>query len=117
MEDRTTSGLAAMDQLAALAREKDAAMQAAAESGMPTEAFSVAWLLRDDPAVRAAGVDVDAVAAKATELLARYPNARDNPEEKRLLRAGLYPPLMKVPASERARVVELAIKLLLPEDA
>jgi type I restriction enzyme R subunit len=117
MEDRTTSGLAAMDQLAALAREKDAAMRAASESGLPAGPFSVAWLLREDPAVRAAGIDPNVVAAKAAELLARYPNARDNSEEKRLVRAGLYPPLMKLPAAERARVVDLAVKLLVPEDA
>ena len=117
MEDRTTSGLAAMDQLAALAREKDAAMRAARESGLPAGPFSVAWLLREDPAVRAASIDPNVVAAKAAELMARYPNARDNSEEKRLVRAGLYPPLMKLPAAERARVVDLAVKLLVPEDA
>lgn len=71
MEDRTTSGLAAMDQLAALAREKDAAMRAARESGLPAGPFSVAWLLREDPAVRAAGIDPNVVAAKAAELMAR----------------------------------------------
>jgi type I restriction enzyme R subunit len=49
--------------------------------------------------------------------MARYPNARDNSEEKRLMRAGLYQPLMKLPAAERARVVDLAVKLLVPEDA
>ena len=67
--------------------------------------------------MRAAGIDPNLVAAKAAELMARYPNARDNSEEKRLVRAGLYPPLMKLPAAERARVVDLAVKLLVPEDA
>jgi type I restriction enzyme R subunit len=117
LEDRTTTGLAAMDQLAALAREKETAMQAAQASGLPAGPFNVAWLLRDDPAIQSAGIDPNAVAHKAAELIARYPNARDNPEERRLVRAGLYPPLMKLPAAERARVVDLAVKLLVPEEA
>ena len=45
MEDRTTTGLAAIVQLAALAREKDAMMTAARESGLPTGPFSFAGLL------------------------------------------------------------------------
>lgn len=39
------------------------------------------------------------------------------PAALRLVRAGLYPPLMKLPAIERARVVDLAVKFLVPEDA
>jgi len=106
-----------MDQLAALALDKDAAMTATRESDSPTGLFSVAWLLCEDPAVRAAVIDPNVVAAKPADLLSRYPNARDNSEEKRLVWAALYPQLMKIPAAERARVVDLAVKLLVPEDA
>lgn len=41
LENRKTTGLAAMDLLAALAAEKEAAMKAAADSGLSTRAFSV----------------------------------------------------------------------------
>ncbi len=41
LEDRTTTGLAAMDRLAALASEKDSAMEAARESGLSVKAFGV----------------------------------------------------------------------------
>ena len=40
LEDRQTTGLAAMDQLAALAAEKDAAANAAKETGLSPKAFA-----------------------------------------------------------------------------
>jgi type I restriction enzyme R subunit len=47
LESRKIDGLAAMDLLAALAAEKEAAMKSAKESGHSTRAFSVFWVLRD----------------------------------------------------------------------
>lgn len=43
LEDRKTTGLAAMDQLAALAAEKEAALRSARESGLSVRAFAVFW--------------------------------------------------------------------------
>ena len=42
LEERKTTGLAAMDELAALAAEKDKAMQAAKASGLSARAFAIA---------------------------------------------------------------------------
>src|SRR6185503_17410662 len=48
LENRTTTGLAAMDRLAALAVERDAAVKAAKDSGLSARAFGVHWRLKDD---------------------------------------------------------------------
>lgn len=115
LEERKTTGLAAMDQLAALAAEKEAAMQAARNSGLSASAFGVYWALRKDAAVNAAGLDAMALAQECEELLARFPNAKVNVDEQRRLRAALYKPMLKLPSEERARVVNLVMKVLLVE--
>lgn len=115
LEDRTTTGLAAMDQLAALAAEKEATMKAARDSGLSPRAFGVFWLLRDDSAVKRAGLDAMSLAKEAETLLARFPNAAVNADEQRRLRAALYKPMLALTQEERVRVVELVVKLLLAE--
>jgi type I restriction enzyme R subunit len=115
LEERKTTGLAAMDQLAALAAEKDAAMKAARDSGLSPRAFAVAWVLRDDAAFNAAGLDAMTLAKDAEELLERFPNALVNADEQRRLRASLYKPLLSLAQEERARVVDLVVRLLLAE--
>lgn len=113
LEERKTTGLAAMDQLAALAAEKEAALKEATESGLSARAFGVFWTLRNDAALKAAGIDDKAVAAESEALLQRYPNALANIEEQRRLRAALYKPFLALPSQERARVVDLVVNLLL----
>ena len=93
-----------MDQLAALAAEKEAAMKAARDSGL---SFAVAWVLRDDAAVKTVGIDLTTLAKDAEELLGRFPNASVNADEQRRLRASLYKPLLALAQDERARVVDL----------
>lgn len=115
LEERKTTGLAAMDQLAALAAEKEAAMKAARDSGLSARAFAVAWVLREDAAVNAAGIDPMTLAKDAEELLGRFPNALVNADEQRRLRASLYKPLLALTQDERARVVDLVVRLLLAE--
>lgn len=116
LEDRKTTGLAAMDELAAIAAEKEAAMKTARASGLSVRAFGVYWSLREDPGMKAAGIDPTAVAREAEKLLARFPNASVNPEERRRLRAALYQPLLKLPPEQRSRVVDLAMAFLVPEE-
>jgi type I restriction enzyme R subunit len=101
---------------AALAAEKEAAMTSTRESGLSARAFGVYWSLRDDAAIKAAGIELLAVAREADRLLGRFPNATVNPEERRRIRADLYKPLLKLGAEERSRVVELAMAYLIPED-
>lgn len=117
LEERKTTGLAAMDQLASLAAEKEAAIKAARDSGLSARAFSVAWVLREDDAVKSAGIDAAALAKEAEVLLARFPNAAVNADEQRRLRASMYKPLLALPPDERARVVELVVRLLLAESS
>lgn len=115
LEERKTTGLAAMDELAALAAEKDKAMQAAKASGLSARAFAVSWTLRDDAALKTAGIAPMLLAKEAEELLTKFPNAQVNPDEQRRLRAALYKPLLPLSQAERARVVEVVIKTLLAE--
>jgi len=115
LEERKTTGLAAMDQLAALAAEKEAAMKAARDSGLSARAFGVFWVLREDAAAKSAGLDAMALAKDIEELLGRFPNAQVNPDEQRRLRAAIYKPLLGLPPEERARAVDLVLKLLLAE--
>lgn len=117
LENRKTTGLAAMDMLAALAAEKEAAAKAAAESGLSTRAFSVFWTIKDDGALKAANVSAMDLAQDVQALSARFPNAAVNPDEQRRLRASLYRPLLALPKDERSRVVELIVTTFLGEDA
>lgn len=115
LENRKTSGLAAMDQLAALAVEKEAALKAVIDSGLSTQAFTVFWSLRNDHALQQVNVDPMSLAHEAEELLARFPNAPVNTDEQRRLRASLYKPLLALGQEDRARVVDVIVKLLLAE--
>ena len=115
LEERKTTGLAAMDLLAALAAEKEAAIKAAQDSGLSARAFAVSWVLREDESVKAAGIDAAVVAREAELLLARFPNAAVNADEQRRLRASMYKPLLALAPEERARVVDQVVRLLLAE--
>jgi type I restriction enzyme R subunit len=115
LENRTTTGLAAMDRLEALAAERDAAVTAAKESGLSPRAFGVYWSLRDDPALRAAEIDPGTLAQEAEEAFTRFPNARVNPDERRRLRSALYRPLLGLDQAVRGRVVDAILAVLLDD--
>ena len=115
LEERKTTGLAAMDLLAQLAEEKEAALRSAQESGLSPRAFSVYWTLRQDQALAEAGIDAMEIAKETEDLLVRFPNAAVNPDEQRRFRAALYKPLLALSREERARVVDLVVKLSLTE--
>lgn len=113
LEDRKTTGLAAMDFLASLADEKDAAMRSSKESGLTSQAFAVYWSLRDDATLKGSGIAPMAIAKEAETLLSRFPNAAVNLDEQRRLRAGLYRPLLSIARDERSRIVEAVVTTLL----
>jgi type I restriction enzyme R subunit len=113
LENRTTTGLAAMDRLAALAAERDATVKAAKDSGLSSRAFAMFWRLKDDPALRDASIDARNVALQAESLSARFPNARLNPDEQRQLRAALYRPLLALDVKQRNRIVDVILAVLL----
>jgi type I restriction enzyme R subunit len=110
LENRRTTGLAAMDLLAVIAAEKDRAMKEAEQSGLSTRAFGVYWALKDDAALKAKGLSAMDVARETNSLLAKFQNAAVNPDELRRLRAALYRPLLRLEAGERARIVELIVE-------
>jgi len=113
LADRKTTGLIALDLLASLIAEKEAAEKTAHESGLSHRAFGVFWSLRDDPALGDAEVDAMEFAREAGALLTRFPNAAVNQDEQRFLRAGLYRPLLTVASEDRMRLVERALLTLL----
>ena len=117
LEERTTTGLGAMEILDALVGEKQAAVNAARDSTLPPRAFGVYWTLKDDTALDSAGVSAMELAEEAQALADRFPNAAVNADEQRRLRTCLYNPLLRVESSERGRIVEQALSILLGEDA
>lgn len=117
LESRNTTGLAAMDLLAAMAKEKEAAIKAAKDSGLSLRAFGVYWTLKDDAALGAAGISALELAQEAETQLARFPNARVNADEQRRLRAALYRPLLDLGKQERGRVVDAVLAILLDGEA
>lgn len=107
LENRNTTGLAAMDLLAALAADKDAASQAANDTGLSPKAFAAYWAFHENPALKSNGIDPLELAREIEKLQTRFPNATVNPDEQRQLRASLYRPLINLPKDARAGVVEL----------
>ena len=116
MEERTTTGLAALDLLAALAREKESAVRSRKDSGLSPRAFGVYWALKDDSDLRTAGVSAMDLAREAESLLGRFPNAAVSADEERRLRAALYRPLLVLPADGRSQAVEHLLTILLGTD-
>ena len=117
LEERKTTGLAAMDLLADIAREKDAAAKAAKESGLSPRAFGVYWMLKNDPGFGTTGLAAMDLAKETEDLLTRFPNAAVNSDEQRRLRMVLYRLLLGLDKEERSRVVKLILSILLDEGA
>lgn len=117
LENRNTTGLAAMDMLEALAKEKGEAVSAARSSGLSNRAFAVYWTLKSDPALGSAGISARSIAEDSGALLGRFPNANVNDDERRKLRAALYLPLLDLKGDERGRVVDTILTCLLDGDS
>ena len=113
LESRQTNGLAAMDLLAALAREKDAAAKAAKESGLSPKGFAVFWTLQGEKPLSDAGIQAMDIAREVESLFSRFPNAAQNTDEHRQLRANLYRPLLALSKEERSRIVDVIIAAVL----
>lgn len=112
LEERKITGLAALDELAALAAEKGAAKQRAVDSGLTDVGFAVYWTLDQDEASVAAGVDALAASREIEVVLTKFPNWRENADEKRQLRRNLYKPLLAIPTQHRAEVIERVMQIL-----
>ena len=116
LEEHTTTGLAAMDQLEALVKEKESVVAAARDSALPPRVFGVYWTLKEDLALQAAGVSAMQFAEEVQTLVDRFPNAAVNTDEQRRLRTSLYNPLLKVESGERGRIVNQTLAILLGGD-
>lgn len=112
LEERKITGIAAMDELATLAAEKAEAKKRADESGLSPIGFAVYWILDIDDVVKSAGVDTLAAAREIAVTLAKFPNWRENADEKRRLRLNLYKPLLAISTQERAEVIERIMQVL-----
>ena len=112
LQERRTTGLAAMDMLSALAAEKEAAVAAAKESGLSQRAFAVHWQLKDDAELAAASIATMDLAREVEKLLVRFPNAIHSADERRRLRAGLYRPLLVLDKDARGCLVDKIVSIL-----
>ncbi|WP_040837376.1 type I restriction endonuclease subunit R [Nocardia brevicatena] len=112
LEERKITGMAAMDEIAALVVEKDEARKAAQNSGLSDVGFAVHWQLKQDESFAAAGLDTLAVAKEAETVLAKFPNWVENPDEQRRLRLNLYKPVIKLGVDEGKRAVEQMMQVL-----
>ena len=111
--DLKTSGMQAMETLAALVGEKEAALEAAKKSGLTSRGFNVFWSLKDSQALDSAEISPIGLAREVETILSRFPNAGVNTDEERQLRMALYGPLLDLSGDERARTVDRIIELLL----
>jgi hypothetical protein len=80
---------------------------------LPARAFGVYWALKSHEALRAAGISAQQLAQDAESVLAKFPNAPVNADERRRLRAALYRPLLGVAKEDRGRLVDLVVAILL----
>jgi type I restriction enzyme R subunit len=112
LEERKITGMAAMDEIAALVVEKEAARKAAEASGLSDVGFAVHWELSRDERLTSAGLDTLAVAREVETLLGKFPNWIENTDEQRRLRLNLYKPVIKLPDEQRKAAVEQIMQVL-----
>ena len=101
-----------MDEIRALAEEKEQARDVAEESGLSDLGFSVYWLLSQDASLKGVTIDYRWVAGEVEVAVDQYPHWRQNPDEKRMLRTSLYKPLVKLPPEPRSQVIDQIMHVL-----
>ncbi len=112
LEDRKINGIAAMVELETLVKEKAEAKKTAKESGLSDLGFAIYWVISQDGGAKAASFDGMAASREIETVLAKFPSWRENPDEKRRLRAGLYKPLLALGKDDRAAVIERIMQVL-----
>lgn len=112
LEERKVTGMAAMDEIAALVVEKEEARKAAQDSGLSDVGFAVHWQLGRDESLAVAGLDTLAVAREVETVLTKFPNWVENADEQRRLRLNLYKPVIKLPDEQRKTAVEQIMQVL-----
>ncbi|MBM4542534.1 HsdR family type I site-specific deoxyribonuclease, partial [Rhodococcus hoagii] len=112
LEERKVNGLAALDELKAIAEEKDRARDLAKSSGLSERAFGVYWVLSKEPALQRLKVDIQRLAINVELAVEQFPHWRQNADEERRLRSGLYKPLLELPAAPRKDIIEKIMNVL-----
>jgi type I restriction enzyme R subunit len=107
LDERQASTQQALEQLDALMAERLAAEKDRAASGLAAGPFGVYWELKREgyPEDRA-----KALALEIEEAYARFPNADDNADELRQLKAEIYKTLLKVVSGKQ--MIDLADKVM-----
>lgn len=114
LEERKVTGLAALDELKAIAEEKDKLREFAKQSGLSERAFGIYSALKAEDSLRGLNVDIQRVALSIEVAVDQFPHWRQNPDERRRLRSGLYKPLLdsRVPARSCAEIIDNVMTLL-----
>lgn len=114
LEDRKMTGMAALDEMSALAAERERLDGVARELGLSPIATAVYAGLDGDEALVRFGIAPAAIAREVEALLQRYPNWVENADEQRLLRRDLYRPLVErdVAPAVRAAIVAQIISII-----
>lgn len=114
LEERKVNGLAALDELKAIAEEKDRLRQFAEESGLSDRALGIYSALSADSSLTDMRVDIQWVAVSIEAAMDQFPHWRQNPDERRRLRSGLYKPLLDshVPATSCAEIIDNVMNVL-----
>ena len=106
-EDRQISTAEALKELEKALGEYTAAQREIKERGFDMRTFSVYWILH-----RGGVKGADELAPVLSELFTRYPNFRENPDERRDLKAELYKILLPhVSKAQRPELAEAILKV------
>jgi type I restriction enzyme, R subunit len=114
LEQRTLNTQRAIEQLEALARERDQADDAREKLGLEPTTFAIYWQLQG------LGLeDAQDVAREVMEAAARYPNHAESDEENRQLKAEIYRSLVtrKIDGNKMVAIGESVLRLLRRQDA
>ena len=105
---------AALDELRAIAEEKDQLRRFAKQAGLSERAFGVYSALSAEPALSGLRVDFQYIATTIEIAVSQFPHWKQNPDERRRLRSGLYKPLLdnKVPAKACNEIIENVMNVL-----
>lgn len=112
LEERKINGLAALDQLKALADEKDQLRELEESSGLSDRAFGIFAVLSKETALQGLKVDIQRLAVDIELAVDQYPHWRENTDEERRLRGGLYRPLLELPAEPHREIFEKIMNVL-----
>jgi type I restriction enzyme R subunit len=112
LEERKINGLAALDELKALADEKDRLRELARSSGLSDRAFGIFAVLSKEAPLQELKVDIQRLAVNIELAVDQYPHWRENADEERRLRSGLYKPLLELPAEPRREIIEKVMNVL-----